>query len=97
MINYSLEVTDLNTIRDSYFLSNSLEFFLINFSLLFGLISAITLSFFIQRVFNYLNFTQIINFKILNTNQSAFFLRNQNFITQQYTSTQLNQFIKLKN
>ena len=97
MINYSLEVTDLNTIRDSYFLSNSLEFFLINFSLLFGLISAITLSFFIQRVFNYLNFTQIINFKILNINQSAFFLRNQNFINQQYTSTQLNQFIKLKN
>ena len=97
LIHYSYEVTDLNTIRDSYFLSNTLEFFMINFSLLFGLISAITLSFFIQRVFNYLNFTQIKHFQILKTNYSSFFLRNQNFIIQQYTSTQVNQFIKLKN
>ena len=95
-VNYTYEITDLNTIRDSYFILNSLEFFIINFSLLFGLVSSIVLSFFIQRVFNYLNFTQIISYKILNNNYSTFIIRNQNFSLQQLTYGYVNQYNKNK-
>jgi hypothetical protein len=77
------EVTDLNTLRDLYFLSNSFEFFLINFSLFFGLISSILLCFIIHRVFNFLNFSQIIDINLLKSSESGFFIRNQNYINQQ--------------
>jgi hypothetical protein len=37
----SHEVSELNTLKDSYFLLNSFEFFVINFSILFGLMGSI--------------------------------------------------------
>jgi hypothetical protein len=43
--------------------------------------------FLIQRVFNLLNLTQIINYKILDSVHTGFFIRNQNFITQQNKSS----------
>ena len=45
---FSNEVTDLNTLRETYFLLNAFEFFAVNFSLFFGLIAAILLCFMIQ-------------------------------------------------
>jgi len=79
------EVTELNLLRDSYFLLNSFEFFAVNFSLLFGLLASILLCFIIHRIFNYLNFSQIINLNILSKIDTNFFIRSQNFITQQNT------------
>lgn len=96
IIHYSYEITDLNTIRDTYFLLNSLEFFIINFSLLFGLLISILLYFLIQRIFNYLNFSQISSFKVLNNNSSGFIVRNQNFILQQLSYSNINQYSKVK-
>ena len=80
------EVTELNLIRDSYFLLNSFEFFIVNFSLLFGLLSSILMCFMLHRIFNFLNFSQIINLNILNSIDSNFFIKSQNFITQQNTT-----------
>lgn len=85
MLLFTNEVTDLNTIRDSYFLLNSFEFFLVNFSLFFGLIASILMCFMIHRIFNFLNYSQIININSLNSIDTSFFIRNQNFITQQNT------------
>ena len=79
---FSYEVTELNLLRETYFLLNTFEFFLINFSLFFGLITAILLCFLIHRIFNFLNFSQIKSAKLLNKLNSSFFIRNQNFITQ---------------
>lgn len=79
---FSYEVTELNLLRETYFLLNSFEFFLINFSLFFGLITAILLCFLIHRIFNFLNFSQIKSAKLLNKLNSSFFIRNQNFISQ---------------
>jgi hypothetical protein len=81
----SNEVTDLNTLRDLYFLSNSFEFFLINFSLFFGLVSSILLCFIIQRVFNFINFSQIQDINTLNNINTGFYIRNQDYIKQQST------------
>jgi hypothetical protein len=86
MVFFSNEVTDLNTLRDSYFLLNSFEFFIINFSLFFGILAAILMCFMIHRVFNFLNYSQIININILNSIDMGFFIRNQNFMTQQQMS-----------
>jgi len=83
---FSNEVTELNTLKDSYFLVNSFEFFLVNFSLFFGLIASILLCFLIQRVFVFLNYSQVINIEILKYMDSNFFIRNQNFMTQQSTA-----------
>jgi hypothetical protein len=84
-IYYTNEVTELNLIRESYFLENSFEFFLINFSLFFGLITAIILCFSIHRIFNFLNYSQVKNYKLLQSVNSSFFIRNQNFVTQSNT------------
>ena len=81
-IYFSNEITELNLLRETYFLVNGFEFFLINFSLFFGLITAILLCFMIHRIFNFLNYSQIKNVKLLNNLNSGFFIRNQNFVTQ---------------
>ena len=91
---FTNEVTDLNTLKDSYFLFNSFEFFLINFSLFFGLVTSIIMCFLIQRIFNFLNLTQIINSKLLDSIDTGFFIRNQNFITQQNKSAVVRIWLK---
>ena len=77
------EISELNTLRETYFSLNTFEFFSINFSLFFGLIAAILMYFLIQRIFNYLNYSQIKEAKTLDSMQSSFFIRSQNFISQQ--------------
>jgi len=96
MIAFSNEVTDLNTLRDTYFLLNGFEFFVVNFSLFFGLIASILMCFMIHRIFNFLNYSQIVNAKILNASDSGFFIRNQNFVTQQNTSAVVRVWAKAK-
>lgn len=90
------EVTDLNTLRDLYFLSNSFEFFLINFSLFFGLVASIVLCFMIQRVFNFLNYSQIYDINTLDNVNSSFYIRNQNYITQQSVPSVTRLWVKTK-
>ena len=80
-------VTDLNTLREIYFSNNSLEFFIINFVLLYGIISAVLLSFLIKRVFSFANVNQLLRYRTLDSINTSFFIRNQNFIKQQSTST----------
>lgn len=81
----SHEISELNLLRESYFVLNTFEFYAINFSLFFGLIAAILMYFLIQKIFNYLNFSQINDMNLLNNIDSSFFIRNQSFITQQNT------------
>jgi len=82
---FSHEVSELNLLKESYFVFNSFEFFVINFSLFFGLIAAILFYFLIQRVFNFINFSQIVDSNSLNSVESSFFIRNQNYTLQQST------------
>ena len=82
LIFFSNEITDLNTLRDTYFLLNGFEFFIVNFSLLFGLLASILMCFILHRVFNFLNYSQIKNMNILRNTDSGFFIRTQNFINQ---------------
>lgn len=93
---YSNTITDLNLLREVYFYNNSFEFFLINFMLLYGIITSILVCFFIKRIFSFLNATQFLNFNLLNNINSAFFIRNQNFLKQQSTSTGTRVWIKKK-
>ena len=86
---HSCEITELNLLRDSYFTLNTFEFFIINFSLFFGLISAILLYFLIQKVFNLLNYSQIVDVNTLSGIESSFFIRHQNFMNQQNMSQSL--------
>lgn len=84
-IHFSREVTDLNLLKDCYFFSNSFEFFTINFSLLYGLISSILLVFLIQRVFNLLNYHEIIHSNSLKKGDSGRVIRNQEYTNQTHT------------
>jgi len=90
------EVTELNTLRDTYFLLNSFEFFIVNFSLFFGLVAAIVMCFMIQRIFAFLNFSQAINADLLRRADTGFFIRTQNFTTQQNTSGVVRVWTKTK-
>ena len=89
-------VTDLNLLREIYFYNNSFEFFLINFALLYGIITSIILCFLVKRVFTYLNFSQLINYNLLAYTNATYFIRNQNFIRQQATSTGTRVWLKKK-
>jgi hypothetical protein len=64
--------------------------------LLYGIFAAITLSFLIKRVFNFLTFSQLKNYNMLAEPGAAFFIRNQNFLTQQNTSTGTRVWVKKK-
>jgi hypothetical protein len=93
----SNEVTELNTLRDSYFFLNSFEFFVINFSILFGLLGSIFLCFLIQRIFNYLNYNFIIKVNTLTKIDSSFFIRLQDYITQTNTPQSTRVWVRKKN
>jgi len=90
-------VTDLNTLREIYFYHNSFDFFIVNYLLFFGIVSAILLCFLIKRVFNFLNVSQLIDYKLFNFTNSTYFIRNQNFLKQQSTSTGTRVWTKAKN
>ena len=81
-----LMVTWLKPERLNCLLLISFEFFVVNFSLFFGLIASILMTFIIQRIFAFLNYSQIINMNLLDNADSGFFIRSQNFITQQNTT-----------
>jgi hypothetical protein len=85
LILFSHEVTELNLLKETYFTSNSFEFFSINFSLFFGLIAAILFYFLIQRIFNFINFSQVMDANSLASIESSFFIRTQNYTLQQST------------
>lgn len=93
---YANTITDLNLLREIYFYNNSFEFFLINFMLLYGIITSILICFFIKRVFSFLNLTQFKNLKLLDNINSVLFIRNQNFLKQQSTSTGTRVWVKKK-
>jgi hypothetical protein len=86
----------LNLLREIYFFNNSWGFFLINFMLFYGIFISINLSFLIKRLFNFLTFSQLKNFNFLNEVNSIFFIRNQNFLKQQNTSTGARVWLKNK-
>jgi hypothetical protein len=90
-------VTDLNLLREIYFYNNSLEFFIINFVLFYGIISSILMCFLIKRIFNFMNFSQMMNTDMLSQINATYFIRNQNFLKQQSTSTGTRAWIKKKN
>lgn len=96
-IYFSNEITELNLLKESYFLVNGFEFFLVNFSLFFGLVTAILLCFMIHRIFNLMNYAQIKNLKLLNHLDSGFFIRNQNFVTQSNSPVTTRTWIRKKN
>lgn len=95
-IYYSYSLTNLNLLREIYFYNNSFNFFIINFMLFYGIFGSIILCFLIKRVFVFLNLSQFKNINILNEINTTFFIRNQNFIKQQNTSTGSRVWMKKK-
>ena len=91
-----LIISDLNLLREIYFFNNSWGFFVINFMLFYGIFISINLSFLIKRLFNFLTFSQLKNFNFLIEINSIFFIRNQNFLKQQNTSTGARVWLKNK-
>ena len=73
-----------------------MNFFLINGMLFYGIIASILLCFLIKRVFSFLNYNQLINYELLNYTNATYFIRNQNFIKQQATSTGTRVLLKTK-
>ena len=94
---FSLTVTDLNLLHEIYFTNNSFEFFLINFFLLYGIIATILMSFLVKRIFNYLNYDQLMNHRMLNQTRATYFIRTQDYLKQQLTSTGTRVWSKKKN
>jgi hypothetical protein len=90
-------ITDLNLLREIYFYNNSCEFLIINFMLFFAIITSILLVFLVKRIFSFLNYSQLVNYEMLNHVNTSYFIRSQNFIRQQFTSTGTRVWSKKKN
>ena len=84
---FSPVVTDLNLLHDLYFSANSFEFFLINFFLLYGIITSVLATFLIKRIFSLMSYAQIMDQPILTHAADTYFIRNQDYLKQQATST----------
>jgi hypothetical protein len=94
---FSSTITDLNLLHEIYFTNNSFEFFLINFFLLYGIIGTILMSFMVKRICNYLNYAQLANHRLLTQARSTYFIRTQDYLKQQLTSTGTRVWSKKKN
>lgn len=79
-------ITDLNLLKEIYFNNNSLEFFIINFVLFYGILASILTTFLIKRIFSSLTFAQFFSYKLLQHTNATYFIRNQDFLKQQLTS-----------
>lgn len=93
---WTRQVTELQLLREIYFLWSAFLFFLINFAIVYGLITAIILSFLIKKIFIFLTISQLKNIKVLNEVNSSFFIRTQNFIKQQNTAANTKVWLKQK-
>ena len=89
--------SDLNILREIYFFNNSFEFFLINYILFYGIIGTILFTFLIKNYSFYLIYYQLNYLNYLNESNINFFIRNQNFLKQQHTSTGVRNWLKKKN
>jgi len=94
---FSLNVTDLNLLHEIYFSNNSWEFFIINFFLLYGIVSSILATFLIKWIFNILNFSQLYGSNFIHNQKSSYFVRTQDYLKQQSTSTGTRVWVKTKN
>jgi len=83
---FSPVVTDLNLLHELYFTGNSFEFFLINFFLLYGIVASVLMSFLIKRIFNLMNYAQLMDHASLTQAKDTYFIRNQDYLKQQATS-----------
>jgi hypothetical protein len=93
---FSYTISDLTLLRELYFYNNGFEFFLINFMLFYGILSSVCFVFLLKRIFLFLNFSQIQNLTLLTEMNVNFFIRNQNFIKQQFASTGVRVWAKKK-
>lgn len=93
----TVTITDLNIMREAYFFNNSWEFVIINFMLLYGIITTILLTFLVQRTFNFLTSSFLTNTPAEMVVGAGFFIRTQNFALQQQMSTGTRVWMKTKN
>ncbi len=77
----------LQLLREVYFFNNSFEFFLINFVLLYGIFLSVILCFNLKKIFTNTTLHQFQSLKLLNHSTTSYFIRQQNFLRQQNTST----------
>ena len=61
-------------------------FQMINFFLFYGIIGSILLTFLVKYIFTKLSLPHFRNLNFINFLNSTFFIRNQNFLKQQFTS-----------
>jgi len=94
---FSATVTDLNLLHEIYFTNNSFEFFLINFFLLYGIIASILMSFLVKRIFNLMNYSQLLNYPFLEQMRATYFIRSQDYLKQQLSSAGTRIWQKKKN
>ena len=94
---YHYAPTDLNTLREMYFKTNSADFLIINCFLFYGIVKSVLLCFLIKKIFSFLNVSQWLSAQWRRITNSTYFIRTQNFLKQQSTSTGTRVWLKKKN
>lgn len=84
-LNYYISMLQL--LREIYFYNNSFEFVIVNFMLLYGIIISVILTFLIKIVFVNSTVDQFKKFSVFKKTEAVYFIRQQNFLKQQNTST----------
>lgn len=102
LINYYLilsdyQISQLNLLREIFFYNNSWEFIVINYVVLLGLMGLIIFNFSLRELFQKSSGKAVIFQQTLASASSQIFIRDQNFIQQQHTSTSSRVWIRKTN
>jgi hypothetical protein len=89
--------SDLGILKEMYFVTNSFEFVLINFMLLYGILTAITLAFGLKRLFSRWHAESFMRDESFRRTDATFLIRTQNLITQQQQTTDTRVWKKQRN
>ena len=74
--------SDLNLLKETYYVSSSFEFFLINYVILFAIFLVIILFFFIKYSITLSSFFTLLNPLFMSKNNFFFFMKTQKYIKQ---------------
>ena len=89
-------VSDLGILKEIYFVNNSFEFILINFMLLYGIVTAITLSFWVKKILSRLHVSSSMTAETAIRSDATFFIRTQSLMSQQQQTTETRVWKKKK-
>ena len=91
------EISQLNLLRELFFYTHVWEFVLINYIVLIGLIGMLIFNFTIHQIFKTMNLTALLFDNAVTSSYAPLFIRDQNLLRQQQTTSSVRLWVRKQN